>query len=122
MKPIWAFQAQISARIRGALTDADAASGYGAGSTLGTTASFKSGKFAFVGIMDLAIPGAGIQPRLTARRNPKNRIAPATKSKTTLAPGFRRWPVGGVEILLSNIVILPPEVHLLDQVAVIVLG
>src|SRR3989449_7703035 len=47
-------------------------SGKDAGSTLATTASFKSGKEAFDGMRALAMPGAGIQPRLTAVRNPRS--------------------------------------------------
>ena len=105
MKFICAFQAHISTRIRGAFTEAVAASGKAAGSTLATTASFKSGKAAFEGISDLAIPGAGIQPRLTAVRKPKNSTAPTISSSTIFAPGFNRCPVGGVEILLSNIMV-----------------
>src|SRR5260370_32238704 len=103
-----ALQAQISVRINGAFTDAVVASGKGAGSTLATTASFKSGKAAFEGMSDFAMPGAGIQPRLTAVRKPKNKTAPTTRSRITLAPGFKRCPVGGVEILLSNMVLFPP--------------
>src|SRR5271157_1872399 len=103
MKFICAFHAHSSTRISGAFTDAVAASGYVAGSTLATTASFKSGKLAFVGIMDFAMPGAGIQPRLTAVRKPKNKIAPARRSRIIFAPGFKWWPVAGVEILSLNI-------------------
>src|SRR5437870_12670580 len=102
-----------SVRISGAFTEAEAPSGKDAGSTLATTASFKSGKEAFDGMRALAMPGAGIQPRLTAVRNPKNRTAPMNRSRTIFAPGFRRCPVGGVEILLSNILIFPPLVHYL---------
>src|SRR5258708_28793212 len=110
---MWAVQARIAVRINGAFTDAVAASGKGAGSTLATTASFKSGKAAFDGTRALAMPGAGIQPRLTAVRKPKNRMAPTTRSRITLAPGFKRCPVGGVEILLSNMVMFPPPANYL---------
>ncbi|PYU56398.1 MAG: hypothetical protein DMG56_23810 [Acidobacteria bacterium] len=98
------------------MTEAEAASGKGAGSTLATTASFKSGKAAFVGMSALAMPGAGIQPRLTAVRKPKKRTAPTTSSRIIFAPGFNLCPVGGVEILLSNMVILPPPArHLIKS-------
>src|SRR5258708_35520581 len=105
---MWAVQAHISVRISGAFTDAEAASGKGAGSTLATTASFKSGRAAFDGMRALAMPGAGIQPWLTAVRKPKNRTAPTTRSRTIFAPGFSRCPVGGVEILSLNIWLFPP--------------
>src|SRR5260221_6732634 len=100
---MWAVQPNIAVRINGAVSDAVVASGYGAGSTLTTTASFKSGRAAFEGMRALAMPGAGIQPRLTAVRKPKNRTAPTTRSRTIFAPGFSRCPVDGVEILSLNI-------------------
>src|SRR6266478_8491066 len=111
MKPFCAFHAQISARIRGALTDALAVVGKGCGSTLATTASFRSGRFALLGIRDLAIPGAGTHPWLTAVRKPKNNANPTRSRIMILAPGLSLCPVGGVEIveLLNMSVPFLPE-------------
>src|SRR5258708_19389036 len=104
MKPICAFHAQISARIRGALTDALAVVGKGWGCRLASTASFRSGRFALLGIRDLAIPGAGTHPWLTAVLKPKNKANPTTIKIRILAPGLSLCPVGGVEIVeLLNI-------------------
>src|SRR5258708_39808330 len=99
MKPICAFHAHISVRIKGGLTDALAVVGKGCGSTLATTASFRSGRFALLGIRDLAIPGAGTHPWLTAVFKTKNKTNPTTIKIKNLAPGLSLCPVGGVEIV-----------------------
>src|SRR5205807_1681733 len=110
MKFICAFHAHISARIKGAFTEAAAESGKAAGSTLGTTASFRSGSAALLGIMDLVMPEVGIQPWLAAVRKPKNKMAPTSSRIIILAPGFNLCPVGGLEIVLLNIKSLPPAI------------